>query len=51
MKVQEIQVGLELNGTRQPLAYAYDVNLLCISINTIKENTKYLFEARGDVGL
>jgi hypothetical protein len=43
-KVQENQVGLELNGINQLLVYADGVNLLGYKINTIKE-------ASRDVGL
>jgi hypothetical protein len=50
-KIQENEVGLELNGTHQPLVYADDVNLLGDSVNTIKENSGTLLEARRDIGL
>jgi hypothetical protein len=50
-KVQEIQVGLKLNGTHQLLAYADDVNLLGDNIDTIKKNTETVIDASKEVGL
>jgi hypothetical protein len=49
-KVQEYQVGLELNGTDHLLVYEDDVNLLGGSINTIK-NSETLLEVSRDIGL
>jgi hypothetical protein len=50
-KVQENQVGLKLNGTRQLLAYAVDVNLLGDNIDTIEKNTVTLIDASKEFGL
>jgi hypothetical protein len=50
-KVQESQGGLELNGRHQLPVYADDVNLLVDNIDTIKESTETLIDARKEVGL
>jgi hypothetical protein len=50
MKVQEIQVCLELNGIHHLLVYT-DINLLGTGINTINETAESLSEVTRDVGL
>jgi hypothetical protein len=50
-KVQENEVRLEFYGTHQLLVCDDDINLLCDSVNTMKENSKSLLEASRDIGL
>jgi len=45
------QDGLKLNGTRQLLAYADDVNILGGSVHTVKENAEALVVATKEIGL
>ena len=49
-KVQVNQDGLKLNGTHQLLIYA-DVNILGVSVHTIKENAETLIVAGKEIGL
>jgi hypothetical protein len=39
-KIQEYQVGLKFNGTRQLLSYVEDMNLLGDNIDTINKSTE-----------
>jgi hypothetical protein len=50
-KVQENQIGLELNETHQLLVYTDDINLLGDIINTIKEDAETLLGASRDISL
>jgi hypothetical protein len=50
-KVQENEIGLELNRAQLLLVYADDVSLLGDSVNTIKENSETLVEVSRDIGL
>ena len=50
-RVQVNQDGLKLNGMRQLLAYADDVNILGGSAHTVKENAEALLVATREMGL
>jgi hypothetical protein len=52
-KVQENQMGLKLNGTRQLLAYANNAKLLGdnILIDSAKKNTETLIDDSMEAGL
>ena len=50
-KVQETNLGQDMNGTHQVLAYADDVNLIGDDIRTIERNADVLLNACKDIGL
>ena len=50
-KVQETNLGLDMNGTHQVLAYADDVNLIGDDIRAIERNADVLLNACKDIGL
>ena len=50
-EVQETNLGLEMIGTHQVLAYADDVNLIGDDIRTIERNADVLLNACKDIGL
>ena len=50
-KVQETNLGLDMNGIHQVLAYADDVNLIGDDIRTLERNADVLLNACKDVDL
>ena len=50
-KVQETNLGLDINGTHQVLAYVDDVNLIGDDIRTIDRNAGVLLNTCKDIGL
>ena len=49
-RVQVSHDGLKLNGTHQLLVYV-DVNILGVSVHTVKENTEALVVVSKETGL
>jgi len=45
------QIGLKVNGTRQLLVYAFDINILCGSVHNIKKKSGALVVASMEIGL
>ena len=50
-RIQVNQDGMKLNGTRQLLVYADDVNILGWRIPTVKKKAEALVVARKETGL
>ena len=50
-KVQEINLGLDMNDNHQVIAYADDVNLIGDNIRIIERNAGVLLNAYKDIGL
>jgi len=50
-KVNLNQIGFKLNGTRQLLVYAFDVNILGVSVHNMKKNSRALLDASMGFGL
>jgi sorting nexin-29 len=50
-RVQANQEGFNLHGTNQLLVYADDVNILGVSVHTVKENADTLMVSTKEIGL
>jgi hypothetical protein len=50
-KFRQTKEGLKLNGTHQLLVYADDVNMLGVSIHTIRKNTEAFVIFSKEIGL
>ena len=50
-RVKVDQDDWKYQGTRHLLVYAYDVNILGVSVHTVKRNTESLLVASKEIGL
>ena len=48
---KKTELGLELNGKHQLLAYADDVNMLGENLQTVREHVEIFIKAIKDIGL